>query len=408
MFNTFKYVTLSLARDKGIMIWSLVFPIVLATCFIFMFEGLNEAGSIDPVPTVVVQDANYENADVFKAFMDGISGKESDVASYNNESGEPLASVTYATTIDEAKELLWESESTDNPFVGYILVDAEGMPQLYARSVSSMTGIEEVNREILLMALDTFKAKSAMFTDLMEDNPYALSNTQVLQSIFDSGDATERITITLNAPKESVRYYFALLGMAALFGAQAGLIAVLRLLPNMGPLGARRELGGISHASSLAGTILASWTVSTICLLVAYVYMRLVANVDFAGHDGECVLAIIVSSLMATSLGAFLGSLPKIPFGAKTGILTTVVCVAALFAGLYGQPTMELADSVAKSFPVSQYINPAVQISQSFYSIMYYDTAGPYLGHIAILLIMTAVLFILSANFLRKQRYASL
>lgn len=446
MFNTFKYVALSLIRDKGILVWSLAFPIILSTCFMVMFAGLDTAGTIDPVPAIVVEDENYENADAFKAFIQAVSGNDVDGAdpesaldamedadenAYGAENAE-LESITdnvaitayegieedgeteavldiaYAADVGAAKDLLWESVDTETPYVGYITVDENGSPELFARNISSATGIEEVDREILLMMLDTYQSKADVFETLAENNPYALMNPQVISSAFDIPQITERISVTYNPPKESVRYYFALMGMAALFGAQSGLIAVIRLKPDLGPLGARRELGATSHASSLAGTIAASWAVSTVCLLVAFAYIRFVVGVDFAGRDAQCILAIAASSLMATSLGAFLGSLPKISSRSKIGFLTIIVCLATFFAGLYGQPTMEIADTIAKSFPLSQYVNPAVQISQTFYSIMYYDNASIIFSHIDILLIFTVVLFMISLNFLRKQRYASL
>ena len=62
----------------------------------------------------------------------------------------------------------------------------------------------------------------------------------------------------------------------------------------------------------------------------------------------------------------------------------------------------------APTDPAAQLVNPAVQISQAFYSIMYYDTYQRTIEHILILLAMAAVLFAASALFIRRQRYASL
>ncbi len=89
-------------------------------------------------------------------------------------------------------------------------------------------------------------------------------------------------------------------------------------------------------------------------------------------------------------------------------MLTGIVCFASMFAGLYGQPTMQLADAIAASAPWTTWINPAAQIAQAFYSVMYYDSLGPLLTHIAALLVMSAVLLGLSVRSLRRQRYASL
>lgn len=152
----------------------------------------------------------------------------------------------------------------------------------------------------------------------------------------------------------------------------------------------------------------ASWAITFACLCVTYLYMRYVAGVDFGNRDGACLLTTAVAALTATALGCAISAIPKVPESGKSGILTGIVCFASLFAGLYGEPTMELADMISANFPALDYINPAVQISQAFYSIMYYDSLAPMVGHLAILLVMALVLFALSAQSLRRQRYASL
>ena len=63
---------------------------------------------------------------------------------------------------------------------------------------------------------------------------------------------------------------------------------------------------------------------------------------------------------------------------------------------------------IAKNIPVVALVNPASQIAQSFYSIMYYDTYLPLALHVGVLLLMTLALFCLSARSLRRHRYASL
>ena len=92
----------------------------------------------------------------------------------------------------------------------------------------------------------------------------------------------------------------------------------------------------------------------------------------------------------------------------KTGLLTALTCFLSLFAGLYGEPCMALADSIARSFPALASINPAKVITDVFYSLYYYDSLVPFAQKIGILLAMAAALFAVSALFIRRQRYASL
>ncbi len=63
--------------------------------------------------------------------------------------------------------------------------------------------------------------------------------------------------------------------------------------------------------------------------------------------------------LDATAFGTLLGSLPKIDESVKGGMLSGIVCFASLFAGLYGSPTMKLADTVKRGgLPAAQLVNP--------------------------------------------------
>ena len=125
-------------------------------------------------------------------------------------------------------------------------------------------------------------------------------------------------------------FYFALLGMAALFGGTLGMIAFQRLKPNTSPLGARRALGATSHGRTVAATVAASWTITFACLCVTYLYMRYVAGIDFGGRDGACLITTAIAALTATALGCAISAIPKVPESGKSGILTGIVCFASV------------------------------------------------------------------------------
>lgn len=402
MLNTFKYLSLALVRNKGMMVWTLVFPIILMTCFLFMFAGLDEEGQIEPISVIVVDDVAYQQDESFQTFIEGVSTSDSD--------DDTTLVVTFASAYDDALALLADDSADTPDYAGVIELDDEGLPQVtLARLGADATGqMKEVYQSILLTIMDTYASRHALVGELVQSDPAALMRPVVREALENADSITQKVTLTQSTPKESVRYYFALLGFAAVMGAQTSLIAVLWLLPRTSALGARRAVGGVSRVRSLAGTLAACWFVSYLCLLVAYLYLCFVVGVDFMGRDLECLGALAAASVMATALGSAIAVLPKLNESAKSGLLTAFVCIASLFAGLYGQPTMRLADAVAAACPLSQWVNPAVQVSQSLFSLMYYDTLGPYFMHIAALLVMAVVLFVCSAAALRRQRYASL
>lgn len=404
MLNTIKCTLMELVRMPGIMVWSLAFPLILMGIFSLMFGPLEDMAAFDPIRIAVVEtDEGAESAggvdaadtQAFAAFMDAVSTGEN-----------RLFQVEPASTAAEAERMVREADA-EEPLLGYVqLVD--GVPQVHITDSLSRNSMDSTGALILTTAMDEYVAKAALLKGLLATDPAALANPAVTASAFAGMEATEAVDVTRNQPKETVRYYFALLGMAALFGASVSLVACQRMRPNLSALGARRSVGGLSHGKAMAGTLLACWILNFGCLAVAYGVLRFGIGISFEGRDGACLAVVAAASLMALTLGCAVSAIPKIPESAKSGILTMIACFSALFAGLYGQPTMELADMIAASAPWVTWINPASQIAQGFYSVMYYDSLVPLFAHLGALVAMAAVFFALAVGSLRRQRYASI
>lgn len=393
MFNVFKGALTVLTRKRELFIWSLAFPILLSTMFMLMFANLDDATAFDPVATAVVADAHYDEATAFSSVIDEL-GEEGD---------DQLLDIRTFATVDEARNALTAGE-----VIGIVSVEADGTPKLAVSPDSGGLGVEQIGRTILDTVMNTYVRNADLLASLAADNPLALADPDLVEEALTHGNATVQVSLTHSTPVQSVRYYYALLGMAALFCGQVGMLAICETQPNLTPLGARRAIGATSHGKTLVATLAASWAISFACLLVAFLFIRFVVGVDFAGREGMCVVAIAVAALFATSLGTLLGSLPKVGFGVKTGLLTGLTCLLSLFAGLYGEPCMDLADQIAREAPVLAAVNPAKVVTDAFYSLYYYDSLVPFAEKAGILLIMTVVLFAVSALFVRRQRYASL
>ncbi|WP_102379953.1 ABC transporter permease [Raoultibacter timonensis] len=393
MFNVFKGALMVLTRKRELFIWSLAFPILLSTMFMLMFANLDDATAFDPVATAVVTDAHYDEATAFSSVIDEL-GEEGD---------DQLLDIQTFATVDEARNALTAGE-----VIGIVSVEADGTPKLAVSPDSGGLGVEQIGRTILDTVMNTYVRNADLLASLAADNPLALADPDLVEEALTHGNATVQVSLTHSTPVQSVRYYYALLGMAALFCGQVGMLAICETQPNLTPLGARRAIGATSRGKTLVATLAASWAISFACLLVAFLFIRFVVGVDFAGREGMCVVAIAVAALFATSLGTLLGSLPKVGFGVKTGLLTGLTCLLSLFAGLYGEPCMDLADQIAREAPVLAAVNPAKVVTDAFYSLYYYDSLVPFAEKAGILLVMTVVLFAVSALFVRRQRYASL
>ncbi len=428
MFSTFRYTLVSLLRSSDVMVWALVFPLVLVCMFMTMFSSIDQEESYDEaIPLVVVQPDESADGRAFQTFLEAIgtvdgedaaegsagasNGADHNAAGTNASDGSSLLSITYADNSKEAEELVLKSggEGADeSPYVGYVqLID--GSPQFQVMPPeSSQSALGSLDASIVLLALEQYEANATMVKSLVKDDPQVLADPAVQEQLFEPIQATQRVQLTHSKPSESARFYFALMGMAALFGGLISQEAMKRLNPRASALGARRAEGALGNTQTVLATLLACWVLCWACLLVTYCFICFIAQVDFGGRDLLCILTVGVSSLLGLSLGCAVSALPPTTFNASGGIITGIVCATSLLAGLYGTPCMELADYLAVHAPIVQILNPAYQVAQSFYSIVSFDSLLPWAEHIGIMLVMVAVLLLLSAQTLKRRRYASL
>jgi ABC-2 type transport system permease protein len=75
---------------------------------------------------------------------------------------------------------------------------------------------------------------------------------------------------------------------------------------------------------------------------------------------------------------------------------------------LSGMMMADMKYIIAKNVPILSYINPANLVSDSFYSLYYYDNFDRFNLNITILVIMTVILGVASYLGLRRKTYASI
>ena len=414
MLSTFRATIRMLLRTPSALVWGLAFPIILATMFIFMFSGFRTAESINAVPVAVVADDAW-NTSTFSQVMDALA-----------EGEEPLLSCIEVADEGSALELLSTGE-VDGVFMvdesavtGNATAALDGpnpvlaLPRLVVASEDSAAhgganGDYEVNRSILVSIANSYAQSEALIDDLAASNSAALADPEVVARALSLDARTERVSLTRSTPDETVRFYYALMGMTTLFAAQLSMLAVASIRPTASAVSARRCIAGTSRIRQLAGALLGSWLLSFAFLTVAFAYIRLVVGIDFQGREALCILGVAVGAWLATGIGAIVGSLP-LQGGARagSGILTGLTCGLAIFAGLYGQPTMELADAIARAVPLSTWVNPAKLICDLFYSLYYYESLAPYLARLAACAAWGVAFFAFAAPMFRRQRYAHL
>ena len=389
MFNTIITTLKTLLRRPSTWVWGAIFPIALSTMFMFMFANLSSDGTVDPVPVAVVANEAWD-ASTFK-----------DVAtSLAKEGDDQLLEIHECDDAADANRALKAGE-----VAGIYTVDDAGTPKLTLLSSYDSSRATSVltDRSILETVASSYTQNAELMRQIAQDNPEAVARALSLEG------GTRRVSLTRTTPDGTVIYYYALFGLVAMMSAEFAALSVVDLQPNLSGLGARRCVGGLSKTASLAGIFVGSWLVSFASMAIAIGYVRLVVGVDFGGREGLCLVGGAASALAATGLGLFVGTLPvKGGKASKSGILTGFATTCALFAGLYGEPAMALADDVARACPAECWLNPVKLICDMFNRLYFFEDLGPFAVRAGALVLM-ALLFVAAATLIfGRSRYEHL
>lgn len=398
-----------LVRQRDVLVWAIAFPLVLATLFHVMFANFDEYYRADPVSCAVVADENYHatRATFFREML----------AQMSAEGDDQLLAVHEVANVDEARDLVLSGEAA-----AAITVDGEGQPSMTVSPLASDTLDQSIVQAVLDQYRQLYAEMKQVFlaqagaadlqgppTDAQLEAFAQTPGVERAAEAFMTGAVnTQQVDVLRVASSGTVRYYYALMGFAALMSITVAIHSVSAVRANTSAVGARRQVSGTSVTRQLAVSMAASFAVVFACLLLAFVYMRLVLGVEFGGRDGLAVVAIAACALMSVGFGAVLGALPGMPVAGKVGLATGITCLCALFAGLYGEPAMQLADQISQTAPWAALVNPAAQAANAFYDLTYYDSLAPFFGTVGVLVAMAAAFFAVAALLMRGHSYERL
>lgn len=400
MLSTIKATVLASSRKPEMWIWMLFFPLAIATMFIFMFDNLKNPNSIAAVPVAIVQDDAWKRSG-FSQVVDALAA----------EGDGRLLDVTAVSSVEEGGRLLDEGQVS-----GVYYVDPEaseyGKPRVILGAGSASTdgtSQKSIDRSILETVASSFTQMFALTEASLDADPGLLDDPSAISRALEVSGEVKRISLTRSTPDDTVRFYYALLGMAALFASELAAGAAIDAAGDLSALGARRCAGGQSRLAMLTGTLLGCWAAAVCCLTVVFLFVRFAAGVDFAGREGLALLGIAAASLLAISIGMLVSMLPiKGGKSSRTGLLTLLNCTGSLFAGLYGMPAMRLADEVARACPAEAWLNPPKLISDMFTSLYFYEGLGPFFARVAVCAGLGVALLLITAAVFRRQRYEHL
>lgn len=372
-----------LLRNRGLVFWTLAFPILLGVLFKAALGGLMTTQSFDPVPVAVVDSQEYRLSPYKTAFDELSRGDDA------------LVTVTSVATTAEGSSLL-----ADDHVAGVVEVIGD------EASLTVATG--GMDQTILTLLLDEIAQRVDMVTTLMADemapgeDPQAVA-AEIMDRLAESGFTLKDASPSSMDPL--MAEFFSLVAMAALYGGMFSGTLMNYAQPQLGAVGRRIGVAPTRKSVFVASGIIASYVVEFVGLVLLVVVCRFLFGIDFGSNWGLTLVVASAGALAGLSLGVAVSALVRGGENMKIGVLIGMTMLGALLAGMMGGGLRYRVDATA---PLVNKVNPVALITDGFYTLYYHPGSDGLWADLAILLVISLVLIGASMLTLRRQRYDSM
>lgn len=373
--HNLKYAMKTMIKNKSAIMWTVLFPIALATFMYMSFGNLFEKESVfSSIPVAVVSEKTNKG---FEAVIEELSKGGDD----------RLLDAVYMTD-EEAKKALNDENVTGIIYVG--------------EDIRLVVNESTYQNTVLKTVISQYKKSEKVITEIAQKNPQA-----VAQAVEDMTGGREYFTEknTSNGNQNPyTNYFYAIFAMSCLFASFAATEKIARIQANESALGMRRSLSPNSKMSTIIAEFISMLVFQFIAEVITLIYLTVI-GVDFGNKYPQILLILFFGSCMGIILGIIIGSISKLSEGSRSGICVAISMALSVMADLCAPG---IKDSIEHTAPIINRLNPAALIVDSFYALNIYDTYDRYIRNIATLGLMSAALLIISFLILRRNKYASL
>lgn len=374
MWTMIWYSFLTKIKNVNVLFWPLVFPFVLTTAM-YLSIGQIEEADFETVRAAVVSPAE-ETEEPFRLFMDSME-QDSDLLA------------TEEMSEQDAEDALEEGSISGIFYDGAepsLTVGGSGFPQT-----------------ILQMVLESYTEGKETLEDVAQFHPEGMD--AALASMESYGDTVEQISLGGRTTDSTAQFFYAMMGMACLYGCFIGYGSAMGLQANLTPLAARRCAGPVSRLGMILAEILVSFSLHFVNMILLLAYMKYILRLEFGGSFLEMLPVLFVGSMIGVTMGMFITSIGRMSEGVKIGIMVGVSMVMSFMAGLMNGDMKNVID---RTFPLLNRINPAALISDAMYCINVYDSPERYAQDMLLLGGLCVLLAAGTFVIIRRKRYDSI
>ena len=374
MWELIRYSFLTKVRDLSLIFWPFLFPLALATAMYFSIGQMEEA-DFETIPAAVVSRADRAD-DPFLTYM---------------EAAEESTGMTDLQVMSEEEaETALHNREIDGIFYSgedpSLTVSGSGFPE-----------------SILQMLLESYTESRQTLKDVEELHPEGLEAAAAEMAAY--GSVTEEVSLGGKTTDGTAQFFYALIGMACLYGCFIGCRSSMELQANLSALAARRCVSPVHRLRWILSETVVSFGLHLINMLALLAYMKYILRLEFAGSYAAMLPVIFLGSMIGVTMGMFITSIGKMGEGVKIGIMIGVSMTLSFLAGLMSTGIKNVID---KNVPLLNRVNPAALISDALYCLNVYDAPERYAQDLTALAVLCVLLLIGTFLIVRRECYASI
>lgn len=372
-YHNFKCSLKILLKNKGLVFWTFVFPIILGIFFNMAFSDIDKKEKFNSIDIAVVSSEDFNNNVIFKQSIEFLSDEKSDNKMFN----------TVYTSKKKATYLL-----ENNKIDGYLT--------FFGDDVNITIKKNGVNQTILKYIIEDINSNKKILAE-------ASNIPETLSLIKNNSVKLNNIT-NKNLGFSMIEYY-TLIAMACLYGSMLSMYVLNYSQANISSVGKRVSISSSKKTSLLLSGFFASYVVQLVGIFILLFVTLFLFRVDYGNNLIYVFILSLFGSLAGLALGIAISSINNISEVTKNGILISIIMFCCFLSGMMGVSMKYIID---KNIPFLNKINPANMITDGFYSLYYYDNLNRFYFNLLSLFIFSIIMILISLRNLRRQEYDSI
>lgn len=357
--NSFKLIL----REKVMLFWAMIFPLVLAGLFKLAFANLYQADKFEAIH-IAVNESLYEDNGLV-VFLDKMEDEN-----------------YFVITKAKDKNILDNEE-----IVAYV--------ESPEKIITKKSGI---NESIVESTFNTYLRKAELIKRALEKNPKA--------NIGEIIDTNNYIKDVSNKNMNFVNvFFYTIIGFQLINGYSWGIAIVERYQANLSTIGKRNSIAPINKKSQLFISLLVGWAFNFLASLFTIFVLINFLDIEFGQRMGPLFLLMGLGALTGVSMGALIESFSKVRKETKSAL---ALGLTMIFSFLAGMMIPEVKLQIEQYAPFINRINPVALVTDGIYSLYYYDSLIRFYTNIKYLALVTGLFILLTYFFTRRKQYASL